>query len=287
MPSSYSPRSRLNLQATGENLNLWGQILNAGGLELIDAAMDGVTIISTPGATTLTTANGAADQARSRVLNVTASAAAQITIPSVEKFYIVRAALADVTITNGSNSLVVKAGDLCAVITDGVGVWQVRSTDFGGSRVKNIGAPVAQTDAVTKKYVDDSALGGVANFPGLTSNRSRALRVNAAQTNAEWEPDEITVTANYTAAVGDRIVADTSGGTFTVTLPASPAEGDQVWIRDGGNTATAQGWRVNPLTINPNGSTVRGDADATTSLNIKGVRVTFIYHSGSWSVTIG
>lgn len=105
MPSNYTPRSRLNLQATGENINLWGQILNAGGLELIDAAMDGVTTISAPGSTILTTANGAADQARSRVLNITAPTAAQITIPSVEKFYIVRAALADVTITNGSSSL--------------------------------------------------------------------------------------------------------------------------------------------------------------------------------------
>lgn len=104
MPSAYTPRNRLTKQATGESINLWGIILNAV-LDLIDAAMDGVTTISAPGSTILTTANGAADQARSRVLNITAPTAAQITIPSVEKFYIVRAALADVTITNGSSSL--------------------------------------------------------------------------------------------------------------------------------------------------------------------------------------
>lgn len=287
MPSSYTARARFTLQATGENTNLWGVILNQGAFDLIDFAINGVVTISASGATTLTTANGASDQARGAVLNYTGTTAGTLTIPSVEKVYQVRSATADLTITNGSSSLTIPAGDSVTVITNGTAIWKLQANDRGGARLRNLGAPTSNTDAATKKYVDDSAFSGIVNFPALAGNRARGLRVNAAATNAEWEPNEIGVTSNYTATVGDRIVADTTAGTFIVTLPASPAEGDQVWIRDGGNTTTNQGWKANPLTINPNGSTVRGDPDSTTSLNMKGVRVTFFYRAGAWSVTVG
>ncbi len=196
MPSSYTPRNRLNLQATGENINLWGQILNAGGLELIDEAMDGVATISASGPTTLTTVNGADDQARYRVLNVTATGQAQITIPSVEKFYIVRAASADATITNGTASLIVKAGDCMGVVTDGVAIWPVRSTDFAGQRLKNIGTPQQSTDAVTKLYADGLAF--AAALPAQTGNEGRYVTTDGA--TAFWaEPPSPTATQIKTA----------------------------------------------------------------------------------------
>jgi hypothetical protein len=72
MPSSYTPRNRLTKQAPGEGLNVWGTILNTGVFELIDVLADGIVTIGAAGATTLSAANGAADQARARVLNVTA-----------------------------------------------------------------------------------------------------------------------------------------------------------------------------------------------------------------------
>lgn len=42
-------------------------------------------------------------------------------------------------------------------------------------------------------------------------------------------------TTNVTAVDKQGIIADTSGGTFTVTLPATPAIGTQVVIADGGD----------------------------------------------------
>jgi hypothetical protein len=51
--------------------------------------------------------------------------------------------------------------------------------------------------------------------------------------------------ANYTAADKDGILADTSAGAFTVTLPSSPTVGMQVWIADGSS------WALNSLTIAP------------------------------------
>ena len=84
-------------------------------------------------------------------------------------------------------------------------------------------------------------------------------------------------TANYTAAVGEKIIADTTAGTFTITLPASPTTGDSVTIADGNN------WATTNLTVARNGSTIEGLAENLT-LDIKGIQVEFVYDGATWEV---
>jgi hypothetical protein len=87
-------------------------------------------------------------------------------------------------------------------------------------------------------------------------------------------------TANYTAVDGDRIVADTSNGSFTITLPSSPIGGAYVQFTDGAS------WSNNNLTVARNGSTIEG-YDQDLLLNISGVTVECIYNSSqnTWEVT--
>lgn len=195
MPSAYTARNRLTKQATGENVNVWGNILNSGVFDLVDFLSDGIVTISASGATTLSTANGSADQARGRILNVTAATAATITIPSVEKLYIVRAASADVTITNGSSSVTVRSGDVGYVVTDGASVWLGGVTDFGGRRLKNIGTPTQTTDAATKGYADGLAFAPV--LPGQSGNEGKVISTDG--TTAFWQALDL---AFLTAALG-------------------------------------------------------------------------------------
>ena len=82
-------------------------------------------------------------------------------------------------------------------------------------------------------------------------------------------------TANYTAVDGDRFIAKTTAGTFTVTLPATPVAGAYVQIADGDN------WFTNNLLINRNGSTIEGIAD-NVAINIANVSVEFIYDGTTW-----
>ena len=84
-------------------------------------------------------------------------------------------------------------------------------------------------------------------------------------------------TANYTAADRDGIIADTSAGTFTVFLPATPTLGMQVAIVDGNN------WGTNNLTVGRNGSTIEGLSENLT-LDIAGVSVQLIYDGTTWEV---
>jgi hypothetical protein len=85
-------------------------------------------------------------------------------------------------------------------------------------------------------------------------------------------------TSNYTAVNGDRIIADSSGGTFDITLPGSPVTGAYVQITDG-NT-----WANTPVTVLRNGSTIEGVADDVT-MDLSGVTVEFIYDGTTWEVT--
>ena len=85
-------------------------------------------------------------------------------------------------------------------------------------------------------------------------------------------------TSNYTMATLEGILADTSGGAFTVTLPASPATGNQCNVADHSGT-----WGTNNLTVARNGSTIGGIA-ADLACDISGISVQLIYNGSTWDV---
>ena len=85
-------------------------------------------------------------------------------------------------------------------------------------------------------------------------------------------------TANYTASSLEGVLADTSGGAFTVTLPASPGTGAQVVIADSGNA-----WGTNNLTIGRNGSTIDSVAEDLVC-DITGASIQLVYDGATWEV---
>lgn len=85
-------------------------------------------------------------------------------------------------------------------------------------------------------------------------------------------------TSAYTAIDGDRILADTSGGTFTINLPATPINGAYVQISDGSDFTAVN------LTVGRNGSTIEGLTDDVI-LDLKGCTFEFIYNGSTWQVT--
>jgi hypothetical protein len=87
----------------------------------------------------------------------------------------------------------------------------------------------------------------------------------------------VRITSNYTALNGDRLIADTTAGSFTVTMPASPSTGHSVQITDGGN------WRTNNLLVNFNGATIEGIND-TLSVNIPQTTIELVYDGTTWQL---
>jgi hypothetical protein len=90
------------------------------------------------------------------------------------------------------------------------------------------------------------------------------------------------ITANYTAGTGDRILANTAAGSFTITLPAAPALGENVQITD------AYNFGENSLIIDPNGSTIEGQA-VELEVNISALDLELVYSGDTWQLitTIG
>jgi len=89
-----------------------------------------------------------------------------------------------------------------------------------------------------------------------------------------------TKSATYTMVAGDKIIADTSGGAWTITLPGTPAVGDQVQILDAtGDFAT------NNLTVARNGSNIMGLAeDMACDMADEGFLLVYANASEGWKL---
>jgi len=85
-------------------------------------------------------------------------------------------------------------------------------------------------------------------------------------------------TSNYTASDGDNLFADTSGGAFTITLPASPSIGNQVKIIDAEGT-----FGTNNLTVGRNSQKIQGaTSDLTISTDSAGIALVYVNADNGW-----
>jgi hypothetical protein len=116
----------------------------------------------------------------------------------------------------------------------------------------------------TQGATADSALQPTGDGSGLTGIAA----------GVEW----LRKTASYTAVTRDTIIADTSGGAWTLTLPATPNLGDYVQLLDGAD------WATNNLEVARNGSTIEGTADDLV-VNIGGIAADLVFDGTTWQVT--
>jgi hypothetical protein len=79
------------------------------------------------------------------------------------------------------------------------------------------------------------------------------------------------VSAAETVQAGAQILANTNGGAFTLTLPASPSTGDEVSVIDQGYD-----FNTNALTVGRNGSNIANSA-ADLTVNTQGAGFTLVY----------
>lgn len=88
-------------------------------------------------------------------------------------------------------------------------------------------------------------------------------------------------TTTYTAAAGEAILADTSGGAWTLTLPASPSANDVVRVADYAGT-----FATNNLTVARNSLKIMGlSEDMTVSDNNVAFTLTYVDATEGWRLT--
>jgi hypothetical protein len=297
MASTYS-QYKIQLMGTGDESGNWGNITNSnfgsdtpGTYQGFEQAIGGRADVTMSGTTTLSlTDSNAAQDARALYLNLsgTLSGAADLVVPALQKSYLVKNG------TTGGFAVTIKVtGQTGVSIPNGKTVWVynngtdvVTAVDHIPSLTLGAALPVASggTGATTltannvvigngTSAVQFVAPGTSGNL--LTSNGTTWTSAVPAPGGIEYEVK----TANYTAADKEGILADTSGGAFTVTLPATPATGAQVIVAD-----PTGDWDTNNLTIDRNGKTISGVAEDLVC-DISGASVQLVYDgTATWAV---
>jgi hypothetical protein len=163
MPSNPSTRNRIELQAAGENLNTWGAPKLNAALQRLEEAKDGRLNKSLTGLTTytLTATNYVADEARMGFLDFSGTpiSTCTVTVPAVEKTYLVRNATTQTLIlTTGS-------GVTATLLT---GTSATIACDATNVRVVGVDADDLANTLTTAKFYTDSVATGSGNLPGST-----------------------------------------------------------------------------------------------------------------------
>jgi hypothetical protein len=83
------------------------------------------------------------------------------------------------------------------------------------------------------------------------------------------------ISANTTLTAGVRYFVDTTAAR-TLTLPASPTQGNEIQIIDSSGTAA-----TNKITVNPNSGKINGVA-TDLMIDVNGAAATLIYTGSSW-----
>ena len=135
-----------------------------------------------------------------------------------------------------------------------------------------MGSTVVGSEYSAKYYATQAA--AATGVPPQSGNAKKLLTTDG--TNASWQavsrPEEMeTKTANFNAAVGGFYACDTSSGSFTATLPASPSIKSTVSFLD-----LTGSFKDKPLVLARNGVKIMGFSE-NHNLDMNNVCVTLVY----------
>lgn len=240
MASTFSPQLRIELIGAGEQAGAWNNTTNTNLGTLIEQAISGVAAINIGSSTsyTLETANGASDEARSMVLEVTGTpgAAFNVICPSSSKVYIVKNSVAIHTMTlktSAGSGIAIPSGRTMLLYCDGTNVVNgVNELPTGSTVNGDVIATLTGTQTLTNKTLTSPKIGtaildtGGNSLFNLTATGSAVNYMTVANAATAGSPS-ITAAGGDTnidlllAAKGTGVVK--AGGVEVVTLTGTQA----------------------------------------------------------------
>ena len=170
MASTFTTNIRLNKQGDGDNPNSWGQVLNEGVISLTDHAIAGIATISVGATTsvTLTSNNGAADEARSAILHIKGTVGGthntiSLIVPANTKHYLINNDVSANTSTSNVLKIKTAAGDGYDIPFDSVGWVYCDNTSVRSVTTKglNLGTAASADIGVCATNVPDTSLADI------------------------------------------------------------------------------------------------------------------------------
>jgi hypothetical protein len=303
--ATYVNNLRLKEITTGDEDGTWGTSTNTN-LELVtDGFSYGTKQMAADANETFTMPDATTDATRGFYLQLTSAVSLTgtrvVTLgpDTVSKVWLIENATTGsqiITIKQGSGGSVnVANGSKVMIVTDGLGagaaVINANPTEVGGSvtSVSGTGTVNGITLTGTVTSSGNLTLGGTLGSVDLTSQITGTLPVanggtNSTNINAARQeialPALADVHTSTPATLVDGQYCVAGAGSITFTLPASPAIGDSVIIKDGTGAAA-----TTSFTVGRNGSNIASSAtDLTFDKNFAEITLTYIDGTIGWSV---
>lgn len=185
--TNFSPLLGFALPTTGDLSGTWGTTVNDSITNLIDSAVAGTTTLAVDTDVTLSTTNGAANQARNAVILWTASNGAttrNITAPAQSKAYAVINAGTGSIVVRGAGpttGVTVVAGEKCLVAWDGSDFVKIATTVSGA--VTAVSVTTANGFAGTSSGGATPALTLSTSVTGVVKGNGTAISAATAGTD--------------------------------------------------------------------------------------------------------
>lgn len=264
MTATYTTRIRLTKQGTGDNDSTWGVVLNDEVIELTDYAIAGYTTISlAAGDVSLTINDGAADEARSAMLELTGTLTGNrgVYLPTnISKSYIVKndtsGAYSATVLINGGTGSAIPQGSSVIVFTDGttvtpatdstgLGLGTAAELNFGTSVNELI--PVSSADTRYANVSSDETITGAYTFTSTTSFNT--TEVIASATQAYSKPVSVAVASSAVSldfSTGNNFTTILNGN-VSIANPTTPQPGQSgiIYIRQDGTGSRTMSFNSN------------------------------------------
>jgi len=262
--TNFSPLLGLALPTTGDLSGTWGTTVNDSITSLLDSAVAGTTTLSADADVTLSTTNGASNQARNAVILWTASNGAttrNITAPAQSKAYIV--------INTGTGSVVVRGagpttgvtivtGEKALIAWNGSDFVKVTSTATG---VLSLSVATANGFAGSSSGGQTPAITLTTSVTGITKGNGSVLSAAVAGTDYLAPPSG---TAIMKANSGGALANATPGTDYVAPGTATTFTAQQTFNGSSSVLAATLANAAETITISATAATGTINYDVTT-----------------------
>ena len=264
----YTSNLGLALPTTGDLAGLWGYTVNDSITSLLDSAVAGTTTLSADADTTLTTTDGAANQARAAVINWTATGTVtrNINAPKHSKVYVV------FNNTGSTQSIVIRGGPTSPTTGVTIVAGDQAMVAWNGSDFEKVGGG---NPAGSNTQIQFNNAGNFGAAAGLTWNGTTLTATNLSAQSLSLTTTPLAIASGGTNSNATPTLGGVGYGTGTAhAYTASGLEG-KVLTAHG---AAAPTWEDAPNPAKANGALL---------VNTTTVSESYVLPAGSNAFSVG